>query len=71
MIPANAIVDVERDPAPGRLGHFRVEVWGRDEPYDYVRRYSIQAKSDTLAAQEALQKFSDEIERLLAGDEEG
>ena len=68
MIPANATVDVDREPAPGILGHFKVEVWGR-APHDYVRRYSIQAKSDTLAAQEALQRFSDEIERLLAGDE--
>lgn len=70
MIPANAIVDVEREPEGNLLGIYKVEVWGR-EPHDYVRRYSIRAKSDTMAAQEALQKFSDEIERLLAGDEEG
>lgn len=70
MIPANATVDTDREPRNGMLGHFKVEVWGR-EPHDYVRTYSIQAKSDTMAAQEALQRFSDEIERLLAGDEKG
>jgi len=69
MIPANATVDVDREPSKGVLGHFKVEVWGR-EPHDYVRRYSIQAKSDTLAAQEALKRFSDEIERLLADEKD-
>jgi hypothetical protein len=68
MIPANAIVDLDKEPSQASLGHFRVEVWGR-EPHDYVRTYSIQARSDTMAAQEALQRFSDEIEQLLAGDE--
>jgi hypothetical protein len=69
MIPANATVDVDREPSKSVLGHFKVEVWGR-EPFDFVRRYSIQAKSDTLAAQEALQRFSDEIERLLADEKD-
>ena len=59
----NAIVDVEQPPAKdGKgLGRFRVEVWGRD-PHDYVRIYQIQATSDTLAAQEGLRRFVDEME---------
>lgn len=59
----NAIVDVEQPPSKdGKgLGRFRVEVWGRD-PHDYVRIYQIQAASDTLAAQEGLRRFVDEME---------
>lgn len=66
MIKARAIVDVEHVVPPGQSGlnRYRVEVWG-DEPHDYVRSYSIQAKTDTAAAQESLLKFSDEIENLL------
>jgi hypothetical protein len=47
---------------------FKVEVWG-EEPHDYVRHYDIAAKSDTIAAQEGLRRFVDEIEHL--GSEEG
>ena len=65
MILANAIVDVEREPTPTGLGVFRVEVWGR-EPHDYVRVYTIEAKSDTLAAQEGLRRFDEEITELLS-----
>ncbi|CAB4130631.1 hypothetical protein UFOVP120_19 [uncultured Caudovirales phage] len=65
MIPARAIVDVLRDPSPIGMGSFRVEVWG-DEPHDYVRVYTINAASDTLAAQEGLRRFVDEIELLLS-----
>jgi hypothetical protein len=65
MILANAIVDVEREPTPVGLGVFRVEVWGR-EPNDYVRVYTIEAKSDTLAAQEGLRRFDAEISLLLS-----
>jgi len=43
------------------LGHFRVEVWGH-EPHDYVRHYEIQAKSDTMAAQEGIRRFVEEME---------
>lgn len=59
----NAIVDVEQPPAKdGKgLGRYRVEVWGR-EPHDYVRIYQIQAASDTIAAQEGLRRFVDEME---------
>jgi hypothetical protein len=65
MILANAIVDVEREPTERGLGVFRVEVWGR-QPHDYVRVYTIEAKSDTLAAQEGLRRFDAEISLLLS-----
>lgn len=65
MIPCNAIVDVIREPTVIGMGSFRVEVWGR-EPHDYVRVYTINAASDTLAAQEGLRRFSEEISLLLS-----
>lgn len=67
MIRARAVVDVvDSPPAHGHgLGKFIVEVWG-DQPHDYVRRYEIAAKTDTIAAQEGLQRFSDEISKLIA-----
>jgi hypothetical protein len=65
---ANAIVDVVREPGPVGMGMFKVEVWGK-EPHDFVRHYDIAAKSDTIAAQEGLRRFVDEIEHL--GSEEG
>lgn len=65
MIPARATVDVLRDPTAIGMGSFRVEVWG-DEPNDYVRVYTIDAMSDTLAAQEGLRRFVDEIELMLS-----
>jgi len=66
MIYSRATVDTERAPAPKMLGVFVVEVTGR-EPHDYVRTYRINAKSEGDAAAEALKKFEDEIEQLLAG----
>lgn len=67
MIRARATVDViDEPPAHGQgLGKFSVEVWG-DKPHDYVRRYEIAAKNDTMAAQEGLQRFSNEISELIA-----
>jgi len=64
-ILANATVDVELAATPVRLGRFRVEVWGK-EPHDFVRIYTIQAASDTMAAQEGLRRFVEEIEALIA-----
>lgn len=68
MIYANAVVDVlDAPPAHGHgLGKFKVTVWGK-EPHDYVRVYEIQAKDDNMAAREGLERFDDEIMRLLAG----
>ena len=67
MIRARATVDVIDHPPPHGhgLGKFSVEVWG-DAPFDYVRRYEISAKNDTLAAQEGLRRFSDDISELIA-----
>jgi hypothetical protein len=62
---ANAIVDVVKPASSVGLGLFRVEVWGK-EPHDYTRHYEIQAKSDTLAAQEGIRRFVDEMEKLPA-----
>ena len=38
-----------------------VEVFGL-EPHDFVRRYEIDAKSDTLAAHEGIRRFVEEME---------
>jgi len=64
------VVDViDAPPAHGQgLGKFRVEVWGR-QPHDYVRIYEISAKDDNLAAREGLDRFVDEISKLLESKE--
>lgn len=64
-ILANAVVDVELAATPVHLGRFRVEVWGKP-PHDFVRVYTIQAASDTMAAQEGLRRFVEDIEALIA-----
>lgn len=64
-ILANAVVDVIRPANPVGLGQFRVEVWGKP-PHDYARVYTIDGKSDTMAAQEGLRRFVDEVEALIA-----
>ena len=65
-IHANAVVDIIEDaPAHGKgLGKFKVTVWGQ-EPHDFVRVYEIQARDDNMAAREGLDRFVDEISRLL------
>jgi len=65
LIPCSATVDVIRPATPVGMGSFKVEVWGR-EPNDYVRVYTINAMSDTLAAQEGLRRFDEEISLLLS-----
>lgn len=65
QVLANAIVDVIRPASPRGLGAFSVEVWGK-APYDYTRHYEIQAKSDTLAAQEGIRRFVEEMDALPA-----
>jgi len=71
MIYANAVVDVIDEPPPhGQgLGKFRVECWGK-EPHDYVRIYEISAKSDNIAARLGLDRFVEEIGRLIADQED-
>lgn len=63
QILANATVDVIKPATPQTIGHFRVEVWGMP-PYDYVRHYEIMAKTDTIAAQQGIQNFVNEMEGL-------
>ena len=63
QVLANAVVDVIKPSTPNGLGSFRVEVWGV-APNDYVRIYEIQAKSDTMAAQQGIQKFVTEMQSL-------
>jgi hypothetical protein len=60
---ASAVVDVLKEPSFPRVGNFRVEVWGQP-PHDFVRTYEILAKSDTVAAQEGIQRFVHEMETL-------
>jgi hypothetical protein len=67
-IKARAVVDIEKHPEGGRLGNFRVECWG-EEPHDFVRIYTISAMSDTMAAQEGLRRFVDDIGALLSAKE--
>ena len=64
-ILAKAIVDADQEATPIRLGRYRVEVWG-EPPHDYVRVYTLQARSDTMAAQEGLRLFVEDITRLLS-----
>ena len=67
QILASAVVDVIRPSTPKGLGLFRVEVWGK-EPNDYVRNYEIIAKSDTIAAQEGIRRFCEDIGNLPSED---
>lgn len=60
---ASATVDVLKEPAFPRVGNFRVEVWGQP-PHDFVRTYEILAKSDTVAAQEGIHRFVQEMELM-------
>jgi len=62
-VRASAVVDTIRPSTPKGLGSFKVEVWGV-EPYDYVRIYEIQAKTDTIAAQEGIRRFTAAMEAL-------
>lgn len=64
-ILAKAVVDVDQAATPLRLGKYTVEVWG-EPPHDYVRVYTLRARSDTMAAQEGLRLFVEDIERLLS-----
>ncbi len=66
QIHCSATVDIiDAPPAHGKgLGKFKVEVWGR-EPYDYVRIYEITARDDNMAAREGLDRFVEEITKLI------
>ena len=68
MILANSVVDTLEDaPAHGQgLGKYRVTVYGV-APHDYVRIYEIQARNDSIAAREGLDRFLEDITRLVEG----
>lgn len=61
--PATATVDIMAHAPKGMLGVFRVEVTGA-LPLDYVRIYTIRAKTERAAVLEAFEKFHDEISTL-------
>jgi hypothetical protein len=63
QVLASAVVDVIKPSTPVRIGNFKVEVWGQ-VPHDYVRTYEIMAKSDTMAAQEGIRRFVQEMEAM-------
>lgn len=61
---ASATVDVVEEPKPGHDGKFKVLVWG-EKPHNYLRTYEISAKTDTMAAQQGIERFVKEMEALL------
>lgn len=61
MVLAQAIVDVIWAPNQASLAVYRVTVTGQP-PYDQERVYTLSAKSDTLAAQEGIRLFVEEME---------
>jgi len=63
FVPARAIVD----KLNLGVNLWRVEVWG-DEPFDFIRIYTIQALTDTLAANEGLRLFTEEMQNGGAED---
>ena len=50
--------------SPG-LNLYDVEVVGK-EPLDYVKSYTLSAKNDTIARQEAIRRFAIDVRRLEA-----
>lgn len=57
---ASAMVDqIDNGPVPV----WEVEVWGQP-PHDHRRTYTLQAKTDNLAAQEGIRLFVEEMENL-------
>ena len=66
MVLASATVDILLPATPIKQGEFKVTVWGQ-EPYDQTRIYEITAKNDTVAAQQGIQRFVNEMEPLPKG----
>ena len=61
--PFNARISIEKiGSAP--LGPYKVEVWG-ENPHDYVRTYTIKHRSPEDAASEAIQLFTQDIQKLI------
>lgn len=65
-INVRATVDVIGGEFPFAVGlqRYRVECWG-EQPFDYCRTYEIREKTDNLAAQEGIRRFTEEMERLF------
>jgi hypothetical protein len=61
MVLAQAIVDVVWAPNQASMAVFRVTVTGQP-PHAQERVYTLSAKSDTLAAQEGIRLFVEEME---------
>jgi hypothetical protein len=62
-----AIVDwiPSEAPLPKEQAAYRVRVWGRPGgPHDFKREYDIVARTEGLAAQEGLRRFTVEAEGL-------
>ena len=57
---ASATVDLIED---GPVPTWEVEVWGQP-PHDHRRTYTLQYKTDNLAAQEGIRLFVEEMENL-------
>jgi hypothetical protein len=66
-ILAQATVDL-LDDAPVPI--WAVEVWGQP-PFDYHRSYTLEAKTDSVAAQEGIRLFVEEMENLRDIDLKG
>ena len=61
-VKCSATVDqIDDGPVP----MWEVQVWG-EPPHDHRRTYTLQAKTDTLAAQEGLRLFVEEMENLAS-----
>ena len=64
---AQAVVDLSDAPIIGGKPVFLVTVRGLP-PHGQSRFYTIREKSDTLAAQEGIRRFVEEMERLYLKD---
>ena len=62
-ILANATVDMIRPSTPIKQGVFKVTVWG-EAPYNFTEIYEITATSDTIAAQQGIQRFINDASAL-------
>lgn len=71
MIRARSVVDVlqQASPASKELSRYRVECWG-EKPHDFVRIYTISARSEDVAAREGLDRFVEEVSALISDEDE-
>ena len=64
MILCSATVDLVRAGVARELSTYRVEVTGK-APHDYVRIYTISARTEDLAAKEGLKRFGEDVAPLI------